>query len=198
MCDKITMRHNHEKMAEYILNVLKVVKDDEVLLEIFKNGLRNQIFDLGEIYTGYASHLAIETGLSKSKLTSEHMYPRNRSAIQIIDRVLYGKPITKSRLAAWIKSRCRVHITTKDENLALVQLQKDSNYYWRNGYREIGINLEKHEFGRKKKYIYKIHGIEYNSIQDAAQKYSITPELARYRCDSKSKKWTEWKKVKIE
>lgn len=195
MCKKTTMRHDYDKMAEYILTVLPVVKHDPKLLEIFKNGLRNQIFDLGEVYTGYASHLAIETGLPKNKLTSEHIYPRNRSAIQIINRVLSGIHISQNRLGAWLKSRCRVHITTNDENRALVPLQKSPDYFWRRGYRAIGIKLEKYDFPTKQQFVYNVEGKVYNTLNEVAEEYNMSTEAMRRRFLSPRDKWNQWTRI---
>lgn len=192
MCKKTTMRHDYDKMAEYILTVLPVVKHDPKLLEIFKNGLRNQIFDLGEVYTGYTSRAAIATGLPKVKLTSEHIYPRNRSAIQIMNRCLNGPSISQNRLAAWLKSRCRVHITTNDENRALVPLQKDPNYFWRNGYHTIGIKLEKYDFPTKQQYVYNVAGKVYNTLHEVAEEYGMSPDAMRNRFLNTRDKWNQW------
>lgn len=136
------MRHNYDLMAEYIINVYNHVKHCDKQVNIFAQGLRNQIFDIGGVYTGYTSKLAISTGLPKSKLTEEHIYPRMKSTRYII-HVLSTRNISHKRLAALIKSRCRVHITTKQENMALVPHQKDEQYHWREGYKKAGIELIK-------------------------------------------------------
>lgn len=196
MCKHTTMRRDYESVARFCINVYEVTKHDAKQLEILKNGLRNIIFDLGEAYTGYASESAIATGLPKSKLTGEHIFPRNQSAKQILRRLSQG-PISVERLALFLRSRCRVHITTKEENLALVPFQKQDGYHWRKGYRDAGISLVEYDFPRKNKYVYIAEGIRYNSINEIAQKYGMSNDGVRYRVRSKSNKFKEWSRERI-
>jgi len=197
MCKKTTMRHKHDAMALNILTILPAIAslNDPLQIEIYKNGLRGQLFDLGNIDTGYVSSAAIETGKPKNKLTAEHIYPRNRSAIQIINRVLSGKPISKKRLASWIKSRCRTHTTTGKENTALVELQKKPDYHWRKGYNEAGIILQQHKFPGKQKLVYFVDDIVYNSIHEVCAAYGISKPAARwrFRCHRPNTKFKGWR-----
>lgn len=142
------------------------------------------------IHTGLISEAANKKGV---KICKEHYFGRLASAKLIMKKIAERKWSDK-RLVQFIKSRCRVHYTTSQENMVL---RNYDHLHWTKAYKAAGIKLVPF-VPRNKKYVYSIDGVVYNSIQDAAQKYNITPELARYRCDSKSKKWTEWKKVNIE
>lgn len=142
------------------------------------------------IHTGLISEAANKKGV---KICKEHYFGRLASAKLIMKKIAERKWSDK-RLVQFIKSRSRVHYTTSQENTIL---RNYDHLYWTKAYAAAGIKLVPF-VPRNKKYVYNIDGIVYNSIHDAAQKYNITTANVRYRADSKSKKWTEWKKVKIE
>ena len=76
-------------------------------------------------------------------------------------------------------------------------LRNYDHLHWTKAYKAAGIKLVPF-VPRNKKYVYNIAGIEYNSIQEPAKQFDITPEVARYRVNSTSAKWSDWNKVKIE
>ena len=98
MCfSKIKTRKEYEAMASYIFRNVHFNKDNDMDLKIFKDGLRNQIFDMASIEIGLVSKKAIESGKKKSELTKEHIYPRNRQAIKLINMVLEGATVDEVR-----------------------------------------------------------------------------------------------------
>jgi len=165
-------------------------KDKPEHLQFATGLIAEAIHRVKPIHTGLISEAANKKGV---KICKEHYFGRLASAKLIMKKIAERKWSDK-RLVQFIRSRSRVHYTTSAENQ---ELRKYDHLYWTKAYKAAGIKLVPF-IPRNKKYVYNIDGLEYNSIQDAAQKYSISPELARYRCDSKSKKWTGWKKVNIE
>ena len=191
MCySKITSRREYEAFAKYVILNVEHNKHDELQLKFFKDGLRNQIFDMASIETGFVSEKAIATGLPKSKLTEEHIYPRNQSAKKLIQMAIDN--CTIEEMISQIKKFCEVHITTKEENTALVQYQKEPDYYWENGYKAVGIKLVEYTFPVQNRYVYNVDGIVYNTLKEIASKFGIAEETARKRCQSKTEKFKGW------
>ena len=191
----INSRREYKAFAQFIINGVNLHKNDDLQLKFFKEGLRNQIFDMAVIYTGYTSKKAIETGLPKSKLTEEHIHPRNQSAKRLIQYVLDGMGVND--LAEMVKQFCQVHITTKEENTSLVQYQKQPDYNWQDGYRAVGIELVEHQFTRIPKFVYKVDGIEYNNLKEIAEKFGIHQDTARNRFKSKTEKFKGWTRHEV-
>jgi len=163
-------------------------KPDELL---FVTGLIAEgIHRMKPIHTGLISEAANKKGV---KICKEHYFGRLASAKLIMKKIAEGK-WTDERLVRLIKSRSRVHYTTSEENQIL---RNYDHLYWTKAYKAAGIKLVPF-VPRNKKYVYIIDGVEYNSIQEAAKKYDITPSVAVYRCNSKSKRWVKWGRVKIE
>lgn len=199
MCySKIKSRHEYEAFAQFIMNSVELHRDNELQLKFFKDGLRNQIFDMAVIHTGLVSKKAIESGLPKSKLTEEHIYPRNWSAKSLIQFCLDG--ISLEELTDKIKLYCQVNVTTKEENTSLVQLQKDPNYFWKIGYEKAGIEMVEYDFPPRNKYVYNVDGVEYNTIGDVAEAFNVSKATAQTRFASKAKRskfkgWTRHERV---
>jgi len=176
---KSLIRGNHETLARFVFQIYPHIKNNPELKAWLIAGLRNQIFDLGGSYTGYASKTAIQSDLSKSKLTEEHFYPRGKTADYIVNNLMDRSSFTISRCIAFLKSRTRVHMTTQRENL---DLRNYDHLPWRQAYAAAGIELVKHEFTRKNSYVYNFNGIEYNNLKDMARDHGLSTETVRRRC----------------
>lgn len=165
-------------------------KDQPDQLKFVTGLIAEGLHRMKPIHTGLISEAASKKGV---KICKEHFFGRLASAKLIMQKIAEDK-WSDERLVCLIKSRSRVHYTTSAENMTL---RNYDHLYWREAYKAAGIKLIPF-VPRNKKYIYNIEGIEYNSIQDAAKHYNITADVARYRSDSKSPKWANWYKVKIE
>ena len=195
---KIQTNRDYESLARYVVDVVNATKHDPILLKIMKDGLRNQIFDMRCIELGLVSEAAIATGKKKAELTKEHIYPRNQSAIRIMDAALNGSSIDDIR--EMIITSCQVVITTKEENMALVPFQRQEGYFWRDGYKAAGIKLVEYEFPTVHKYVYKVDGIEYNTCKEEAEANGCTVYAAQQRFSTKAKNskfkgWTRHERV---
>ena len=196
---KVNVRRDYEALADYIIEHTDVSKKCDKQLKFLKDGLRNQLFDMAYIESGLTSKKAIESGLKKSQLTKEHMYPRNQSAIRLIDAALDGR--SKKYIVDSIKMMCEVHITTKEENLSLVKLQRDPDYHWEKGYKTAGIELIEYEWpNSRNKYVYKVGNVCYNTVREAAKAHGCTEHAASARFTSKAKNskykgWTRYERV---
>jgi hypothetical protein len=165
-------------------------KDSPDELHFVTGLIAEGIHRMKPIHTGLISEAANEKGV---KICKEHFFGRLASAKLIMQKIAEGK-WSDERLVLLIMSRSRVHYTTSHENMVL---RNYSHLHWRKAYKAAKINLVPF-VPRNKKYIYSINGIEYNGANDVAKKYNITASIVVYRCHSRSKKWTEWRKVKIE
>ena len=177
-------RQDYAAFADYIRRAFTTHKNNPRDMEYFAQALRNQIFDMASIPSGYSSISVANT--PPSKLTHEHIFPRMQSARFIIKQLERG--ISRKRLIALIKSRCRIHYTTSQENNLLRKLQRDPTYFWRNGYKQMGIELVPYVYKKPQKYIYKVDDVVYNSISDVAKAFGISKATARDRCVKKAKK----------
>ena len=147
------------------------------------------IYRMKPIHTGLVSE---EASRPKVKICKEHFFGRLGSAKILMKKIGEGK-WSDDRLVTFIQSRSRVHYTTSAENQ---RLKNYDHLHWRAAYKEAGIRLVDFSPRREKKYIYNIDGMVYN-VDTAAEKYGITSAIVLYRCNSNSKKWTNWKKVKM-
>ena len=159
---------------------------------------------IGLICDGIHQCPAIPSGLvsvaakdrTVSTITKEHFFSRKISARTIFN--LYDRGASICRVAAFIKSRCRVHYVTKQENMELVKYQQDQNIKtWREEYKAAGIVLVPYIKKTTKQYVYSIGKIKYINIQDIANEYGVTVEVARYRFSTKAKKWSDWTRERI-
>jgi len=169
-------------------------KNDELLRKQAIGLICDGIHQCPAIPSGLVSFAAKDRTVSN--LTKEHFFSRKISARTIF--ALYDRGASIQRVAAFIKSRCRVHYVTKQENMDLVKYQQNPNMKtWRQEYKAAGIVLVPYIKKNTKQYIYKIGKTEYNNIQDIANKYGITPMVARYRFSTKAKKWSDWTRERI-
>ena len=185
---KVNVRRDYEALADYIIEHTDVSKKCDKQLKFLKDGLRNQLFDMAYIESGLTSKKAIESGLKKSQLT-----------IELIDAALDGR--SKKYIVDSIKMMCEVHITTKEENLSLVKLQRDPDYHWEKGYKTAGIELIEYEWpNSRNKYVYKVGNVCYNTVREAAKAHGCTEHAASARFTSKAKNskykgWTRYERV---
>jgi hypothetical protein len=142
------------------------------------------------IHTGLISEEANRPGV---KICKEHFFGRLNSAKLLMKKIGEGK-WSRSRLLAFVKSRSRVHYTTSGENQ---RLKKQGHLHWRAAYKAANIRLVKFTSRRVEKHVYDIDGVVYNT-KSALEKYAITKNALNYRCGKTSKKWSQWKKVKLQ
>lgn len=186
-----TVRRDYESFAVYILEGFPAHRHNSKSLRWFVNGIRNQIWELAEIYTGYCSQEAVDY----NQYTSEHIFPRQKSAELIINALLNGKNFSVKRLTALLMSRSRVHYVTSDENRRLIPAQKFDSYRWRSAYRENNIELvldgNTHRKNKQRSFI--VDGLRYETYHDVIEHYSdLVYSQVYYRCNSTSKKWSGW------
>lgn len=161
---------------------------DEVSEKLVVSIIRGQIFHLPDILTGMISIEALD--LDWNRRIKEHFYSRTESAKRLIRELIQNPNRSDAALVAFVKSRCRVHQVTSKQNEDLKAYHKiNPNTHWRKAYAECGIVLVPHE--RKRKYIYKVDDVEYNTLQEVADKFNLSLEGARYRF-FKSKKFPKW------
>ena len=200
MCfSDITTRHNYQEAAEFMYESVHFSKDKPIYLKFLRDCFRNLIFDMASIDIGLVSENAINSGKKKSKLTKEHIYPRSRQAIKIINMILDGATVDEVREMLLLS--CQVVITTKEENISLVPLQKREDYFWKDGYAELGIKMKEYTFpSSRQKWVYKVDGIVYNSIQDAADAHGCTLWAAqqRFTTEAKKSKFEGWTRHEAE
>ena len=165
-------------------------KDHPEHLQFVTGLIAEGLHRMKPIHTGLISVAASDKGV---KICKEHFFGRLASAKIIMQKIAEGK-WSDERLVLLIMSRSRVHYTTSKENMIL---RNYDHLHWTKAYAAAGIKLVPF-VPRNKKYVYNIAGIEYNSIQEPAEKFEITAEVARYRVNSKSTKWSDWNKAKIE
>ncbi len=187
------IRQDYESLAVYILEGFEAHKHNSKSLRWFVAGIRNQIFDLAEVYTGYRSKESIET----NRITPEHVFPRQKTAEYIVNLLLSGRKMTTARLTKLLMSRSRVHYVSKRENEVLIPWQKSRDYKWRKAYRHFKIELVHVPFDgtRKKKRSYNIDELFYELWKDVQDVYGISYNEIYRRCNSKSPKWQTWKFV---
>lgn len=200
MCfSDITTRHNYQEAAEFMYQSVHFSKDNPMHLKFLRDCFRNLIFDMAPIDIGLVSENAIKSGKKKSKLTKEHIYPRSRQAIKIINMIIDGATVDEVRETLLLS--CQIVITTKEENIALVPLQKKPDYDWKEGYKKLGIRVVKHTFpSSRQKWVYKVDGIVYNSQQDAADAHGCTLWAAqqRFTTEAKRSKFKGWTRHEAE
>jgi hypothetical protein len=188
-------KKDYEGLIDWIINQRAfLVQETHELITI--NALRNLIFDMKSIYTGYSSKAAIELHNGRiSDMTPEHFNPRQRAAEKIVAAVKAGS--SKQELVEMLLNSCKIHYVTCDENRALMPLQSQEYYEAEKAYAELGIELVLHsgaKKGKKPKQIV-INGIIYDSAESVAQQFDITVPTVYSRLSGKIKKWSDWSYV---
>jgi hypothetical protein len=151
----VSMRNNYKAVAQWVMNNRTGDSDLEL---ITVNGLRNILFDLAPIMSGYCSKAAIEEHDGRlSKMTVEHYHSRTRMARAIVD--LAKQTNNVSKIQELVMEACKAHRTTKRENLDLVEYQKQDDYNWEEAYASVGIELVEYDGPRMD---IKYDGVVYN------------------------------------
>ena len=189
------------KMARVLVSSIQNETDEKIIVSMLMSG----IFRLPSKFTRLVSIEAAE--LKYAKRTPEHFYGRTDSAKRLV-KELKNNPIRSDKaIIAFIKSRCRVHQVTKEQNNILKAYNiKNPNVHWRQAYADCSIILKPIEKGiytntngittrikTSPKYIWTVDGITYNSLKEIASKYNITVEGARFRFfKAKSQEYATW------
>lgn len=179
----------YETLARIAIAGYQSHKDDPEALKYFTGLIAEGLHRTPAIHSGLISEEA-NNRPQGAKVTKEHFFGRQASAEKIMSLIAAGKSF--DRIVAVIKSRSRVHYTTPKEN---TDLKKVGHLFWRDAYKEIGINLVPY-IKRNKKYVYKINGTVYN-LNEAADKFNMSVAGINYRCKSKSQKFKEWTRERI-
>lgn len=190
------IRQDYESLAVYILEGFQAHRHNPKSLRWFVAGIRNQIFDLAEIYTGYRS----QESIGQDQYTPEHIYPRQKSAEFIVNTLLSGRKLSVKRLTMLLMPRARVNHVTSVENKRLVNMQKSDSYRWRKAYQEIGIVLMRDGSTRRKnkRRSFIVDGVLYEMYRDVIDHIPGLDYSTLYaRCKSPSKKWSTWSFVEV-
>ena len=190
--EKQSRESEYLEFARIVKSLVPMInnKDSE---KIIISMIRNEIFALPNILTGMVSVEA--ANLSWNKRTKEHFFGRTKSAKRLI-RELQRNPNRSDRaIVAFLKSRGRVHQVTQKQNEDLKSYnKKNPDAHPNKAYAECNVILIKSE--RKRKYVYIVDDIEYNTLQQVADEYGLSLEGARYRF-TKSKKFPTWIKKEL-
>lgn len=137
---KTSKRQDYRLTGAWAVRLATIVKDDSTFHQHAVDTLRNNLFDLAPIYSGYASKAAIaEHGGKLTKMTWEHYHPRQKMARVILAMAMEGADLDSLELV--IREACMCHRTTAGENTALVPYQKREDYVWEEAYASVGIEL---------------------------------------------------------
>lgn len=148
-------RNNYRAVAQWVMHNRT---DDSDLEVITINALRNILFDLAPIMSGYCSKAAIEECDGKlAKMVIEHYHSRQTMARKIVD--LSKRTLNISKVEDMIMEACKAHRTTKQENLDLIPYQKQPDYVWEEAYAAVGIELVEYDGPRMD---IKYDGVVYN------------------------------------
>ena len=168
------IREDYQGFANYCINLVNM-KDtrDEFVFQSIRHG----IHDLRPIYSGYTSIAAIKAHNGRvTKMCKEHFNGRANSSRRIMQMI--RDKTTLPTLIDFIKESCKVHYTTSEENMRLVEYQNKENYNWMDAYNFAGIKLVKFEGA---KIWYKIDGIKYFKTKNELQElFGVT----LYKLDS--------------
>lgn len=181
----------YQSLAKIAFAGYEAHKDDPETMKFFTGLIAEGLYRTPAIHTGLISEKAASRPAGTS-ITKEHFFGRQASAEKIMEQIATGKSFKPILLL--IKSRSRVHYTTNQEN---TNLKSVNDLFWREAYKKLNINLIQY-IPRNKKYMYKVGGITYNSAKEAAAQFKITPEAAAYRFKSKSSKYKEWIRERID
>jgi hypothetical protein len=153
-------------------------------------GLRNLIFDMKHIYSGYASKAAIKQHNGYlSRMTPEHYNPRQKMAEKMVAMVKSGS--SKEEVLSVLKEACKIHRVTSDENKNLRPHQRKEDYVAEKAYAEEKIELVLCVGKPRTKHI-EVEGKIFESAKSVSKEFSISIDVVRRRVKSKSKKWVSW------
>ena len=157
------------------------------------NSLRNTIYEMKPIPTGFASKKAIEFFNGKtSAMTKEHFNPRQKMAEKMVNMVKSGA--SKEEVLEIFMEAVRIHWVHPLENKALIPYQREDDYIAEEAYKKCNIELVEHQSPPRTKLI-DVDGTIYESAKLAAQAFDISVQSARNRAAGKVKKYKNWKYV---
>lgn len=113
--------------------------------KVLARAIGTVIFDIPTTKSGLVSKaLLCEYGYrpSVSKCTEEHFHSRNESGYALIDMMIRGASLDEVK--SYLATVTQVHLTTKDENIRLSQIQNDpvtKDLPWQEQYAMVGIEL---------------------------------------------------------
>jgi len=164
-------------------------------IQLHKDGYYN----CPNVNSGLMSETAHDNALAgKSHLNAnDHYYSRTRSSGDFFRHYNEGRfsPDKLDRVSAWYKSRCRIHVVTRDENRKLIPHQnnitlKDKHYSIH--YEAVGINLvEKPDL--RNKFIFVIDEQAYDTAKGVADEFKISVATVHSRC--KNERYDKWIKI---
>ena len=184
---------NYNALAILAKSLYDTSKDNEHLRERAAGMVSDGIFQCKAIHTGLVSERASQ--LKSTECTKEHFFSRKISARKIFE--LFDRGWGVERITCFIKSRSRVHYTTKEENMYLRKFQDGEIYKtWHQQYAAAGIKLVPYE-KKTKQYVYKVGEVCYNNLNEVANAFDRSQETVRRRFISNSKKWKDWTRNEI-
>lgn len=131
----------------------------------------------------------------KGKFTEEHFITRTNTCRQICNAYLDIK-LTDDLLYSLLDRGRMVHYTTEEDNIKLRPYQQDLDNYptWEQQYAAANVELVEDPgmFGNTK-YYYKIDGVVYKNVDEAAQAVNVIGKTVKAR--SKSKKFPEYQEL---
>ena len=176
------------KIARVMATCIENDVDKKTVISMFMN----HFFRLPAIFTGFVSEDA--SLLKSAARTPEHFYGRTESAKRLLKELKERPHRSDAALLAFVKSRCRVHKVTSDENNRLKRyFAENPGHHWRRGYAAERVILQPHK-KQNQKYVYKVDDIVYDNITDLLNKYSINRSTLASRCKSKTK-WPGWQQI---
>jgi len=185
-------RKDYEGVVRWVINQKEHLHDESHKL-ITINSLRNLIFDLKTIWTGYASKAAIKKHNGRiSNMTPEHYNPRQRMAEKIVEAVIENRSF--DTILELLLDACKIHYVTNEENKKLIPLQRADNYVMEDAYSICKIELVPHtpKRGRKANCV-QFRDIVYNSPKEAAKALNVTTQTIRNYCKNENN--IEWNYV---
>jgi hypothetical protein len=172
----ITAREDYVNFSQWCRDLVSMVGNTQSREEFLFQAIRHGIHDLRPIYSGYTSIGAIKTFKGKTThMTREHYNGRANSSRNIIRMIREG--ISDTDLLDFVLESCKVHYTTKEENIRLIPYQTQSDYTWQEGYKKANIKLVRFD-GIKTWYL--IDGIKYYKSK---QELSDILDVTLYRLD---------------
>jgi len=155
----LSIRGDYAAFANYCTQLVNLLKNNLAREEHVFQSIRQGIYDLKPIYSGYASVEAIKKYNGKiKKMCKEHYNGRAMCARKIIEYIKFSNVVNLSYLVNYIKKSSMVHYTTSEENNRLVKFQNKPGYNWEEAYKAAGIILVKYD-GIQTWYL--IKGIKY-------------------------------------
>ncbi len=183
---KIAYAESVAKMAKVLYENVNQIGSSKMIT----HAIAEALFQAVPIHSGLMSKECED--LPAAKMTKEHFFPRKKSADLIMEQVKNGRSV--NRITNIILSRTRVHRVTSIQNHYLRKFQGGNYANWQEEYAAAGIELI--PFERKNAYTYTVESEQFSTLGEAAKKYGLTPDGARYRFVSKSKKFSNWKREK--